>query len=158
MSTIETAPSQEGTPPPWRHRLWRLPVAFALGCVAAASGLVFGMPGHGEFVVIIWLAGFVALLIAPGWRGFAALLAGATASAALIDVADGVFGLVFLIVAVVSALAAHGALCASVLLRLRALGWRSGLRDRNVLAGAGVALGIVLIFVWLAAEFARNPP
>ena len=116
------------------------------------------MPGRGEFVPAIWLAGFVGLLIAPGWPGFVALIAGATASAALLDLSDGTFGLVFLIVGVVSALAAHGALSAAVLLRLRTVGWRRGVQDRPVLAGGGLALAVVLIFIWFAGEFARNPP
>lgn len=114
---------------PSRYSIWRLSAAFALGCAAALAGFVFGMPGNGDFVPTIWLAGFVALLVAPGWPGFAALILGAAASAALLDVSDETFGLVFLIVAVVSALAAHGALSASVLLRLRTLGWRLGMRD-----------------------------
>ena len=138
--------------------IWRLASAFALGCAAALSGLLFGMPGHGEFVPAIWLSAFIALLIAPGWPGFVALMAGAIVCAVLIDISDGVFGLVFLVVAIVSALAAHGALSASVLRRVRKLGWRTGLRDERVLVGGGLALGIVLIFVWFAAEFARKPP
>ncbi len=138
--------------------IWRLLAAFALGCAAASSGFIFGMPGNGEFVPAIWLAAFVALLLAPGWPGFIALIAGVTICVALLDISDGVSGLVFLIVAVVSALAAHGALSASVLLRLRTLGWRTGLRDERVLAGGGLALGLVLIFVWFAGEVARNPP
>lgn len=149
MSRIEAPP---------RHSIWRLAAAFALGCLGALSGLVFGMPGNGEFVVMIWLAAFVALVIAPGWPGFVALIAGATVSAVIMDISDGVFGLVFLVVAVVSALAAHGALSAYVLLRLQSLGLRTGLRDAHVLAGGGLALGVVLIFAWIAGDLARNPP
>lgn len=138
--------------------IWRLLAAFGLGCAAALSGLVFGMPGNGEFVPATWLAAFVALLLAPGWPGFIAHIAGVTMWAALWDISDGVFGLVFLIVAVASALAAHGAISASVMLRLRALGWGPGLRDARVLAGAGLAIGLALIFVWFARDLARNPP
>lgn len=143
---------------PSRRSIWRLCAVFALGCAAALSGFVFGMPGNGEFVWMTWLAAFVALLVAPGWPGFVALISGITVCAALLDVSDGVFGLVFLIVAVVSALAAHGALSASVLLRLWTVGWRRGLQDARVLAGGGLALWVVLVFVWFAGEFARNPP
>lgn len=143
---------------PSRRSIWRMCVAFALGCAAALSGFVFGMPGNGEFVAAIWLAGFVALLVAPGWPGFVALISGGTMSATILDVSDGVFGLVFLVVAIVAALAGHGALSASVMLRLRALGWRRGLQEPSVLAGGGLALGLVLIFVWVAGDFARNPP
>lgn len=116
------------------------------------------MPGKGEFVPAIWLAAFVALLVAPGWPGFIALMVGVTIGAVLLDISDGVFGLVFLIVAVVSALAAHGALSAAVLLRLRTLGWRRGVQDSRVLSGGGVVVGLVLIFVWFATDLARNPP
>jgi hypothetical protein len=116
------------------------------------------MPGKGEFVLAVWLAAFVALLLAPGWPGFIAVMAGVTISAALLDLSDGVFGLVFLIVAVVSALAAHGALSAAVLLRLRTLGWRKGAQDSRVLSGGGLVVGAALIFVWFASELARNPP
>jgi hypothetical protein len=142
----------------WRRPIWRLFGAFALGCAAALSGFVFGMPGHGAFVPAMWLAGFAALLMAPGWPGFVALIAGAALAATLLDLADGVFGLVWLIVAIVVALAGHGALAASVVVRLRALGWRLGMMDASVLRGGGLALGLVLIFVWMAGDFARNPP
>jgi hypothetical protein len=135
----------------------RLFAAFALGCAAAMSGLVFGMPGQGEFVPAIWLAAFLALLIAPGWPGFIALMVGVTSAAVVIDLSDGVFGLVFLIVAVVSAVAAHGALSASVVQRLRLLGWRQGVHDSRVLSGGGLVVGLVLIFGWFASQLARNP-
>lgn len=131
---------------------------FVLGCAAAVSGFVFGRPGHGEFVPLTWLAGGAAIIVAPGWPGFVALLAGATVAATFLDVLDGVFGLVWLIVAIVVALAGHGAMSASVLLRLRALGWRLGLKDPSVVRGGGVALGLVLIFIWVAQDLARNPP
>jgi hypothetical protein len=155
--TVANPPQRASSGPFWRRSVWRLLAAFSLGCVAALSGFVFGMPGKGEFVPIIWLAAFVAILIAPGWPGFVALISGVTVCAALLDVSDGVFGLVFLIVAIVSALAAHGALSASVLLRLRSLGLSPGSRDARVLAGGGIALVLVLIFAWFATELVRNP-
>jgi len=133
-------------------------VALALGAAAAATGVVFGMPGKGEFVPLIWLAGFLATVAAPGWAGFAALMVGAIVMSTVLDASDGVLGLVVLIVAVVAALAAHGALSAAVLLRLRAEGWRGLLRDRVFAAGAAAALGLVLVFAWIANDFARNPP
>jgi hypothetical protein len=138
--------------------LWQLAVAFALGCLAPVPGFVFGMPGRGEFVPAIWSLGFVAALVAPGWRGFIAMLSGASVSALVLDVSDGTFGLVVLIVLIVTALAAHGALTASVLLAMRRVGWRRGLQDPQVRAGGAVALGLVVIFVWFATELARNPP
>lgn len=116
------------------------------------------MPGNGEFVPLIWLAGFLALLVAPGWPGFIALISGVTITGVLLDVSDGVYGLVLLIVVIVSALAAHGALSASVVRRLAILGLRTGPRDSRVLAGGGVALGLALLFVWFATELAQNPP
>ena len=137
---------------------WRLLVAFALGCAASLSGFLFGMPGNGEFVLAIWLASFLALLIAPGWPGFAALLAGVTVSAAILDISDGVFGLLFLILAIAAALAAHGALSASVLRRLSMLGWRQGSRDPRVLVGGTMAIALGLAFVWFAGALAQNPP
>ncbi len=114
-------------------------VAFALGGLAPVSGFVFGLPGNGEFVPIVWILSFVALLIAPGRHGFVALIAGAALSATILDLSDGSFGLVFLIVAVVTALASHGALCASVIHRWWSLGWRAGLRDPRVIGGAALA-------------------
>ncbi len=140
-----------------RPSVWRLGIAAALGVAAPFSGLVFGMPGNGEFVPIMWLAGFVALLIAPGWAGFVAVIAGATISAAVLDITDGTFGLVFLIVAIVSALAAHGALCAYVVRRLRDLGWGRGLRDPGLLTSAALAVVLALGYVWFAFDLARNP-
>lgn len=99
----------------------------------------------------------VALLIAPGWAGFAALIVGVAVCAAILDLADGTFGLVFLVVAIVSALAAHGALCAVVVRRLWNLGWRRGLRDQMVLGVGGTALVLALVFICVATELARNP-
>ena len=151
-------PNPEPGREPEPRSVLRLGAAFVLGVGAALSGFVFGMPGHGEFVPIIWLAGFVALLIAPGWPGFVALTAGATVAAVLLDFSDGTFGLVFLIVAIVLALAAHGALSAFVVRRVSTLGLGRGLRDQRVLVGGGAALGVALLFVWLAGDFARNPP
>lgn len=142
---------------PTRGVTWRLAAAVLLGAAAALSGFVFGLPGKGEFVALTWLAGFAALLITPGWPGFVAVITGAAVTSALLDVADGVFGLIFLIVAIVVALASHGALSAAVLQRVRTLGMRASLRDARVLGGGGVALGVVLFFVWFAGELARNP-
>jgi len=47
-------------------------------------------------------------------------------------------------------LSAHGALSASVLLRLRTLGWNRGERDGRVLASGGLGLAVALVFVWFA--------
>lgn len=144
--------------PPSRRPAWRVIGAFVLGIGGAVSGFVFGMPGKGEFVPLIWLAAFVALLIAPGWPGFFALIVGAAVSAAALDLSDGSSGLLLLVVAIVSALAAHGALSSAAVVRLRTLGWRMGLRDAPLVAAGVVSLGGALIFVWFAGEFARNPP
>ena len=141
-----------------RGSSWRLGLSFALGAVGALSAFVFGLPGKGEFIPAVWLASFVALLATPGWPGFVALIAGVAIFATILDMSDGTFGLVWLIVAILAALAAHAALSASVLLRLRRLGWAVGLRDSRVLAGGALALGLVLVFAWFAVEFARNPP
>lgn len=62
-----SAESTSTTPP--SGSIWRLGVFFVLGAAAALSGLVFGMPGNGEFVPAIWLAAFIALLVAPGRPG-----------------------------------------------------------------------------------------
>jgi hypothetical protein len=137
---------------------WRLGLSFGLGAAGALSAFYFGLPGRGEFVPAVWAAAFGATLIAPGWPGFVALLAGVAVIAAILDISDGTFGLVWLIVAILAALAAHAALSASVLLRFRALGWAAGLKDSRVLGGAAAAVGLVLVFVWLANDFARNPP
>jgi len=136
---------------------WRLGLAFGLGGVGAVSAFFFGLPGRGEFIPAVWLAAFAATLIAPGWRGFVALIAGVAVVAAILDISDGTFGLLWLIVAILAALAAHAALSASVLLRLRVLGWRAGVADPRVLGGAALAVGLVLVFAWFVGEFARNP-
>jgi len=47
------------------------------------------MPGNGWFVPAMWLAGFVALLIAPSWPGFVAVISDATLTAAVLDLSDG---------------------------------------------------------------------
>ena len=137
---------------------WRLGLSFVLGGFGAWSAFFFGLPGRGEFIPAVWLAAFVAALISPGWPGFVALIAGVAVLAAILDISDGTFGLVWLIVAILTALAAHAALTASVLLRLRTLGWAGGVKDSRVLGGAALAVGLVLIFVWFAGEFARYPP
>lgn len=40
-----------------RGCVWRRGAALALGIAAPSSAFVFGMPGNGEFVPIVWLAG-----------------------------------------------------------------------------------------------------
>jgi hypothetical protein len=158
MSSFDDAAQREGTGPRGRPSVGRLALSFVLGAAGAVPGFVFGLPGHGEFVPGIWLPAFVAALMAPGWSGFLALIAGVTCLAAILDMSDGVFGLVFLIVAILGALAAQAALSAWALLRLRSLGWKAALGDQRFLAGAGVAIGLLLVFAWFAGEFARNPP
>jgi hypothetical protein len=137
---------------------WRLGLSFALGGVGAVSAFFLGLPGRGEFIPAVWLAAFAATLIAPGWPGFVALIAGVVVLAVILDLSDVTFGLAWLIVAILTALAALAALSASVLLRLRALGWAAGLKDSRVLGGAALAVALVLIFVWFAGDVARNPP
>ena len=136
----------------------RLALAFGLGVIAATSALVFGIPGNGEFIAFTWLAGLLAAFIAPGIPGFIAVVAGVTVWAALLDMADGTFGLVFLVIAIVGALAAHGELVGSVLRRIGTLGWREGLRDRTVVVRGWIAVALAALFVWSAIELGKNPP
>ena len=136
----------------------RLAMAFGLGVIAATSALVFGIPGNGEFIAFTWLAGLLAAFIAPGVPGFLAVVAGVTVWAALLDVADGTFGLVFLGIAIVGALTAHGELAGSVVRRIGALGLREGLRDRTVVVRGWIAVALAALFVWFAIELGKNPP
>lgn len=136
----------------------RLALAAVLGCAAATAAFVLGMPGTGAFVPTIWAIAFVAQLTVPGWLGFVALLGGVAVCATVLDVSDGTFGLVILIVVVVAALAAHGALTAAIIRHLHRLGWRLALRDERFVAGAGAAVGAVLVSAWVASDLARNPP
>lgn len=132
-------------------------MAFLLGCAAATSALVFGIPGNGEFVIFTWLAGLIAVFVAPGVAGFIAVVVGVSIWAALLDVADGTFGLVFLVVAIVGALAAHGALVGLIVRRIAMLGLRRSLRDRDVIVRGAIALGLVVLFVWFANDLRANP-
>jgi hypothetical protein len=135
----------------------RLAAAFCLGSAGGLLAYLLGIPGNGAFVPVVWVAGFVSAVVAPGWRGFLALLGGSGLSAMLLDLADGAFGLVFLVIAIVWALAGHGALSGWAVLRLRAVGPGAAVRDPRLLAGVGVVTVGALVMVWLAQEFARNP-
>jgi hypothetical protein len=134
-----------------------LVVSFGLGFASSLSALGLDVPGNGVFEALTWIAGFVAILITPGRRGLVAVVAGATVSAAIIDASDGTMGLVFIIVTIVAGLAAHGALVGGVVRRVAVIGLRRSLRDRWVLAGSGLALGLAALFVWAAIELAANP-
>lgn len=141
-----------------RPPLARLALAFALGSAAGLSALVVDVPGRGEFFALTWLAGFIAMILAPGAAGLVAVVVGAAGSAAIVDVAGGTFGLVLVIVAAVAALASHGALVGAVLRRCGTLGIKGSVGDAKVMLGAAVAVGIMLLFVWLALELGAGPP
>ena len=136
----------------------RLAAAFLLGAAGALIAFVFGVPGQGAFVPVLWLTGFVAAVVAPGWRGFLALLGGGALGAVLLDVVDGAFGLVLLVVTIVCVLAAHGALSGWVASRLKILGPGRALREGRVLVGLGVAMAGLVAVASLGLELARNPP
>jgi len=135
---------------------FRLGTVFALGAAAAMSALFFNVPGRGEFFLFTWLAGFFAMFVASGWRGFVAVVSGATASAVLVDLSDGAFGLVFLIVLIVAAISSNGALVATVIRRVARLGLRRSLGDRGVVVGALVALATDVFFGWVAYEVGQG--
>jgi hypothetical protein len=74
------------------------------------------------------------------------------------DMVDGAFGLVALVVGIVAILAAHGFLSGWVLVRGRALGPSRALREGPFVLAGALVLASVAVFVWLAREFAANPP
>lgn len=132
--------------------------AAALGAAAALIAIVAGVPGRGEFLVAAWAGGVLAVLVAPGWRGFLAYIVGITVGGVVADLSDGSYGLVVLVVAVLVAPGAHGALVGTLGRRIREFGLRGAFRDPRAISGAVLVVCLALAFAWFAAEFARNPP
>ena len=138
----------------------RIATAVTLGIAATIGTQIAGMSG---LVVIPWIAGFLALLFAPGMMGWGAVLAGIVIGVGVVTLVLAVTGangggLLALAVLILLAIASHGALVAAVLDRIRANGPAVALRDGRVLGGGAIAVAIALFFWWVAGEFARNPP
>jgi hypothetical protein len=140
-----------------RDQAWRLGAAVVLGGAGALGAYLLGIPGSGLFVPVVWLSGLAASLIAPSIRGFLSLAGGAAVVSALADLVDGSFGLVLLVAGIVTALAAHGALAGWVLSRGRSLGPSRAYRDGPFALAAAFVLATIVMFAWLAREFAANP-
>lgn len=141
-----------------RPSIGRLAASFGLGCIAASSALVFDVPGRGEFIALTWLAGLITVFVAPGIAGFIAVVAGVTIWVALVDALDGTLQLLFLILGIVISLTAQAALVGVVARRMASLGLTASLRDRPVLVGGAIALGLAALFVWFAIKLGGNPP
>lgn len=51
------------------YRRFGVLAAAMSGMLVGALGLVFAVPGNGEFFVVATCAGFAAAYLEPGWRG-----------------------------------------------------------------------------------------
>ena len=139
------------------HRWRALLVGLVLGSAAGASAFVLGLPGNGTFAAVVWLSAAAAVLAAPGPTTVVAYFVGLAASATVLDVADSAFGLVFLVIGVLAAIAAHGVLCAAIALRVRRVGLWSAATCPVVLTGLAIAVGAAAVMGWIALEFGRGP-
>jgi hypothetical protein len=115
------------------------------GVLVGASGLVFAVPGNGEFFVVASCAGFAAAYLAPGWPGYIAVVLGATATSAVIGAGNNAFWgpyLAVLVVGMVTPFAGLGELLAIV--------WRKLPRHGILVHGAN-AIGIAIAIAYGAA-------
>ena len=134
----------------------RLGLSVLIGVIAALATQALGVPGGGSWIVACWVLGAVAAAIWPGWASFAACVAGiALATLVLVTAAGQYAGLAWLVVACEAAILGHGFLVSATVGRARRL---RSLRDQRVAAGLIAAIGLVVAFVLVAQDFARNPP
>ena len=126
------------------RRLGGLAAALS-GVLVGASGLVFAVPGNGEFLVVATCAGFAAAYLAPGWPGYVAVVLGATATSAVIGASNNAFWgpfLAVLVLGMVTPFAGLGELLAVV--------WRN-VRYHDVLVRGATAVGIAIAVAFGAA-------
>ena len=131
-------------------------VSVAIGAAAADATRSLGIPGGGEWIAACWIAGGVAAILGPSWLSFAGCVTGIVLATVYFVTSAGQYGgLAWLVVACEAAILGHGFLVlASV---RRAIRVRT-LIDARVIAGLGTAAGLVVLFVLIAQDFARNPP
>ena len=126
-------------------------VSVAIGAAAADVTRSLGIPGGGE-----WIAGGVAAILGPSWLSFAGCVTGIVLATVYFVTSAGQYGgLAWLVVACEAAILGHGFL---VLASVRRATRVRTLIDARVIAGLGTAAGLVVLFVLIAQDFARNPP
>ncbi len=137
-----------------RTRWLRLGLPVLLGAVAAL--VTRDIPGDGSWMVACWILGAAAAVIQPSWASLAACVAGiALATVVLVSAAGQYAGLAWLVVAAEAAVLGHGFLVGATAGRA----WRlRSLRDQRVVWGFIAAIGLVVMFLLIAQDFARNPP
>jgi hypothetical protein len=137
-----------------RTRWLQLGLSVLLGAVAAL--VTRNIPGGASWMVACWILGAAAAVIQPSWASFAACVAGiALATVVLVGAAGQYAGLAWLVVAAEAAVLGHGFLVSATAGRA----WRlRSLRDQRVVWGFIAAIGLVVVFVLIAQDFARNPP
>lgn len=130
--------------------------AVGIGAVAARVALQLGLPGDGWWIVVCWVLGVLAAAIWRSWASYTACVAGIVLFTAWSVVAAGQYaGLAWLVVGVEAAVLGHGFLVGAAVVRA----WRlRSARDALVIAGLLTAIGLAVLFVLVAQDFARNPP
>lgn len=139
-------------------RLARLMVVAAMGVGVYAFAWITDIPGSGLFLVAASLAGFAAVLVAPGWTGFAVLIASITISAVVDGLVGGYVGLLWLVVVALLVPATLGALAGYPVHRVRSVGLRAAIRDWRTLAAVAGAVTLVALIAFLSSDLAANPP
>jgi hypothetical protein len=139
-----------------RARWWRLGLSVAIGAVAAWFTNTLDIPGDGRWIVICWALGVGAALVEASWASLAACVAGIIAMDAVFVIAVWWYtGLAWLIMAAETAVLGYGFLVGAVVQRA----WRvRSIVDRRVVTGAAAAVGLLVAFILIAQDFARNPP
>lgn len=118
------------------------PAAAVSGVLVGASGLVFPVPGNGEFFVVATCAGFAAAYLAPGWPGYVAVVLGATATSAVIGASNNALWgpfLAVLVLGMVTPFVGLGELLAVAARKVR-------LHDLSVYAATAVGIAIAVAF------------
>lgn len=131
----------------------------AMGAGTFAAAYLLGIPGSGLFLLVAGLAGFATAIVAPCWIGYAVLLGSIALTCWVSPVLFGTYGgLILLVIASLWVPASVGWLVGYVARRVRMDGLRASLRNVRVLSAGFGAVGLAWFIVYVAGEFATNPP
>ena len=136
----------------------RVLVVAAFGAAAVLIPfLVAAAPRDIPTFVGSWVAGAAAAIVLATRVGWLAGIGAMVASTALVTVVSGGGSLIVLAAVILAVLYSHGWVVAWTILRIARLRLPA-LRDGRTWAAVGFILLTIAAGVWLAGEFARNPP
>lgn len=151
---------------PWASRVRLPPTRWLVGLGAAfAIGLLvlpIGGLAHAELALfaVVGPAGFVGVIVRPGWPGFLGSAAGLTAYVTILAAAARFSGLHCLLLAFMLPALGVGAAVGTIVNRTYVLGAQEALPDRGMwgaaVAGVGLACGLAWLYITIVPS--DSPP